>query len=320
MDPRAFVEPLGDGLYCIDTGFHRPRFDAAYLLVDHGRAAFIDTGTNFALPRLLAALTHVGLAPADVDWVIPTHVHLDHAGGAGALMRALPHARMAVHERGAPHMIDPGVLEAAATMIYGEEEMARSYGELVPVDEQRVVTTSEGFALEVGQRRIEFIDAPGHARHHHGVWDAASRRWFTGDNFGLSYDELTNANGRFVLPSTTPVQFEPEALKATVGRMLEREPAAMCLTHFGLVRDVPRLSRMLLEQIDEMAALGHAHRDAADRQPVLEAGLADLYRRRLVAHGFTGDVDAKIELLALDIQLNAEGLVAWLDRERRKRA
>ena len=112
MDASSFVEPLGDGVYTIDTGFHRPRFDAAYLLVDSGRAAFIDTGTNFAVPRLLAALAFVGLEPDDVDWVIPTHVHLDHAGGAGALMQRLPRAQMAVHPSGAAHMIDPAVLQA----------------------------------------------------------------------------------------------------------------------------------------------------------------------------------------------------------------
>src|SRR4030095_4290858 len=128
---RACVEPLGDELYAIDTGFERPSFDAAYLIVDSGRAAFVDTGTNHAVPRLLAALRALELTVDAVDWVIPTHVHLDHAGGAGLLMQSLPRARMLVHPRGERHMVDPGALYAGATAVYGEAEMVRSYG--VPV-------------------------------------------------------------------------------------------------------------------------------------------------------------------------------------------
>lgn len=316
---RDYVDALGDGIYVIDTGFQRPRFDAAYLLVDSGRAAFIDTGTNFALPRLLGALAHLALQPADVDWVIPTHVHLDHAGGAGALMRALPNARMAVHARGAPHMINPGVLHAGATAVYGADEMARSYGDLVPVDAARVVATHDGMVIELGRRQLAFIDSPGHAKHHHCIWDAQTRLWFTGDAFGMSFEELTLHGARFILPATPPVQFEPEPMKRSIGRLLEREPAGMCLTHFGLVRDVPRLARSLIAQVDDMAALGHQLRDHVDRLPDLEAGLSAIYREHLARHGFVIDIEEKLALLAFDIGLNAAGMNVWLDRETRRR-
>ncbi len=320
MDASSFVEPLGDGVYTIDTGFHRPRFDAAYLLVDSGRAAFIDTGTNFAVPRLLAALAFVGLEPDDVDWVIPTHVHLDHAGGAGALMQRLPRAQMAVHPSGAAHMIDPAVLQAASTAIYGAEEMARSYGELLPVDPGRIVRAGDAASIELGRRRLEFLDTPGHARHHFCVWDERSRCWFTGDTFGQSYAEIGGAERRFIVPSTTPAQFEPEPLKRSIKRLIEREPAGMCLTHFGRVGDVQRLGRDLLEQVDEMAALARECRDSADRQAALRAGLTDISERRLRQLGFGDDVESHLTLLSLDIRLNAEGLATWLDRERRRRA
>jgi glyoxylase-like metal-dependent hydrolase (beta-lactamase superfamily II) len=319
LNAREFVEPLGDGLFAIDTGFHRPRYDAAYLVVERGRAAFIDTGTNFAVPRLLAALAHVGLGPADVDWVIPTHVHLDHAGGAGQLMQLLPHARMAIHPLGAPHMIDPGALQAGSTAIYGEAEMARTYGALVPVDETRIVVAPDGATVELAGRVLECVDTPGHARHHFCVWDARSRNWFTGDTFGQSYDEICNARGRFVVPSSTPVQFEPESLKRSIGRLLERDPAGACLTHYGRVGDVQRLGRDLIEQVDEMAALGRACVNEPDRPARLRDGLTAMCRRRLQAHGFDDCVDAHLALMELDIVLNAEGLICWLDRERRKR-
>ena len=123
-----FIQDHGQGVYAIDTGFQRPRFDAAYLVISDGRGAFIDTGTDHAVPRLLAALDALGLPKSAVDFVIPTHVHLDHAGGAGVLMQALPAAMLVVHPRGARHMIDPSALYQGALAVYGQEEMDRSYG------------------------------------------------------------------------------------------------------------------------------------------------------------------------------------------------
>ena len=149
MPLPAFCEPLSDGLWAIDTGFHRDRFDAAYLVAEGGRAAFIDTGTAFAVPRLLAALDVLGLPRAAVDYVIATHVHLDHAGGVGPLMQALPGARLVVHPRGARHMIDPTALWQGALGVYGEAQMARAYGTLVPVDADRVHPTADGETLHL---------------------------------------------------------------------------------------------------------------------------------------------------------------------------
>ena len=131
MPSLPFVQTLAHGIHVIDTGFHRPMFDASYLMVENGRAAFIDTGTNHSVPRLLEALQSLGLAPEAVDFVIVTHVHLDHAGGAGLLMQQLPNARLVVHPLGAPHMIDPERLTNGARAVYGEAEVKRSYGSIV---------------------------------------------------------------------------------------------------------------------------------------------------------------------------------------------
>lgn len=311
----GFVEPLGHGIFAVDTGFQRDRFDAAYLLIDGGRAAFVDTGTNFAVPRLLQALAACGLQPQHVDYVIPTHVHLDHAGGVGLLMRHLPNARAVVHPRGARHMIDPTALYQGALAVYGAEEMARSYGELVGVDAARVMASTDGMTLTLGGRTLELIDTPGHAKHHHCLWDPLSRGWFTGDTFGISYREFDTAQGAWIMPTSTPVQFEPEALRRSVGRLVERAPACMYLTHYSRVTDVPRLATMVLGLLDEMVALGHAQRRAADRHEALKRGLLDLYERSTAAHGCAFTRGQLAELLAIDIELNAQGMAVWLDRE-----
>jgi len=310
----TFLQPLGQGIYAVDTGFHRDQFDAAYLMVHEGRGAFIDSGTNHAVPRLLASLDVLGLARDAVDLVIPTHVHLDHAGGCGLLMQALPNAQMWVHPRGARHMVDPSALWQGALAVYGQAEMERSYGALVPVPADRVHATHDGMTLSLAGRALYVADTPGHARHHHCLWDATSRGWFTGDTFGLSYRELDTAQGPYILPTSTPVQFDPPALRASIDRLLSHDPQCMYLTHYSRVTEVPRLAALLKGQLDQMVSLAEQLRESPDRHEALKRGLLDIYADRLQEHG-TALTRAQIaELLAIDLELNAQGIAVWLDR------
>jgi glyoxylase-like metal-dependent hydrolase (beta-lactamase superfamily II) len=308
------IENLGHGIHAIDTGMVRPFFDASHLVVENERAAFVDVGTAYSVPRLLAALEELGLSRDDVDYVIVTHVHLDHAGGAGQMMRELPRARLVVHPRGARHMIDPSKLWAGATAVYGEETMRRDYGVLLPVDAERVVEAPEGFRLELAGRPLLFLDTPGHARHHFCVWDEASRSMFTGDTFGLAYRELASPRGSLVIPTTTPVQFEPEALLASIDRLVGHAPRAMLLTHYSRVTDVERLGSDLQRRVGELAALGRAAEGKPERAAVLRAGVRELLLGWVRDHGSMLAPAQAEELLALDIRLNAQGIESWLDR------
>lgn len=304
------------GIHVIDTQFHRAHFDAAYLIVENGRAAFIDTGTNHSVPLLLAALRRAGVGIDAVDWVIPTHVHLDHAGGAGALMRELPNASLVVHPRGAPHMIDPTKLINAAIAVYGDEEVRRSYGDLVPVPAARIVEAIDGYRVELAGRSLLCLDTPGHALHHLCVWDDQSRSFFTGDTFGLSYRELDTANGAFMLPTTTPSQFDPDQLRGSILRLLEYSPQAVYLTHYGRITDIARCGADLIEQIGAMAQLTRTHAQATNRHERIKTDLATFYLDRARAHGVTLPSARVLELLAMDIELNAQGLGIWMDRAR----
>ena len=306
------------GITTIDTGFgDRPRFCAAYLIEHAGRAAFIDCGTNASVPRMLAALEERGLAPDAVDWLILTHVHLDHAGGAGTLVRELPNAQLVVHPRGAPHMIDPSRLVAGATAVYGEAEFARSYGTLLPVPVERVVEVPDGHVVDLAGRPLLCADTPGHARHHIAVWDTLSRSWFSGDVFGLAYPELATGQGRFIVPTTSPVQFDPGEMRASIRRLLAQEPAAVYLTHYGRVDEIERLGADLLEQVDAMVALARECDGSPARHARLVDALAVLYVERARRHG-VADAQAVVpRLLAVDIELNAQGLEVWLDRAKR---
>lgn len=313
MEASRYVAPPF-GIHTIDTGFFRPNFDAAYLIVEGGRAAFVDSGTSHSLPRHLAALEQAGIDPADVDWLILTHAHLDHAGGAGALLRELPNARLLAHPRCVPHMIDPRKLIAGATAVYGAEEIARSYGEIVPVPAERVVIAEDGFEIELAGRPLRCIDTPGHARHHLCVWDAVSRGWFTGDTFGISYREFDSPRGPFALPTTTPVQFDPDALHASIDRLLAADPQRVFLTHFGEVTDLARMAADLHVAIDGMVAQARELSGVDDRHRRLVDALTDTALQRLEQHECALPTAEARELLAMDIELNAQGLEVWLDR------
>jgi glyoxylase-like metal-dependent hydrolase (beta-lactamase superfamily II) len=312
---HEICESLGHGITVIDTGFVRPRFDASYLMVENGRAAFIDTGPNNAVPRLLAALQAQGLEPGDVDYVIPTHVHLDHAGGTGLLMQHVPNAKLLIHPRGARHMIDPSALMEGVRAVYGKDIADRDYGELVPVPEHRVVTTTDGMVIELAGRPLRFMDTPGHAKHHHSIWDEASRGWFTGDTFGIAYPELYTAHGPNMVPATAPVQFDPEALHATVARLLQAKPTAMYLTHFGAVTHPEKLAVQFLSQVDAMVSAARALANEPDRHEKLKRAFADIYLQELRRSGATQPESFLRDVLATDIELNAQGLGAWLSKQ-----
>ena len=305
------------GIHTIDTGFERPLFDASHLIIEGGRAAFVDTGVNDSVPRLLAALAEQGLTPAAVDWVILTHVHLDHAGGAGLLMQALPNARLVVHPRGARHMIDPSALVAGASGVYGAEAVARTYGMVQPVPAARVVEAPDGHVIDLAGRPLVCLDTPGHARHHLCLWDARSRAFFTGDTFGLSYRDFDTDRGAFVIASSTPVQFDPDGMRASIARMLAHDPQAMYLTHYSRVEDVPRLAQDLYAWLDVMVAIALAADGREDRHVRMRDALADEYVRRALAHGCDMTPQRVRELLAIDIELNAQGLGCWLDARKR---
>jgi glyoxylase-like metal-dependent hydrolase (beta-lactamase superfamily II) len=308
------VFDYGDGIHAIDSGYKRPGLAALYLIVEHGKAAFVDTGTPRSVDNAEAALRAVGLTVNDVAYVIPTHVHLDHAGGAGEMMRRFPNARLVIHPRGARHMIDPSKLIAGVTEVYGAEEVARSFGNVVPVPAGRVVEAPDGFTVSLAGRTLLFLDTPGHARHHFCVWDEKTGTLFTGDTFGISYREFDTANGEFVFPTTTPVQFDPPALHASIDLLMKLGPRAVCLTHFGRITGIARAAQQMHESIDALVAIAESVRDAPDRHQRLIASQRALLLSRLRTHGCTLSDNQIDSLLAMDYELNAQGLGVWLDR------
>lgn len=310
------------GVHTIDTHYlGQPEFAAAYLIVEQGRAAFIDNNTHAAVPKLLDTLAETGLGPEDVDYLIITHVHLDHAGGTSTLARHCPNATIIAHPRAAPHVIDPSKLVASASAVYGEAEFKRLYGTIEPVAAERVRTMDDEETLRFGSRSLRFLHTRGHANHHFCIADSASESIFTGDAFGLVYPRL-QAHGTFAFPSTSPTDFEPELARQAVQRLVDERPRCLYPTHFGGVTDIETAAGQLMRHLDFAERL----RDEAERSDRADEALTAYCRGRIRDY-FTGLLDGRgtlgasknaWALIELDIDLNAQGIAFAANKRRRK--
>lgn len=306
-----------DNTVTIDADYVQPDTAGFHMMIENGRAAFFDTGTSLSLPNAIAALKERGLSTEDVQYVIPTHVHLDHAGGAGAMMRAFPEARMIVHPRGARHMIDPARLWQGTIGVYGEERAEQLYGEVVPVPEHRVTVAEDNTEVDFQGRSLLFIDTPGHARHHFCVIDRERRVIFAGDMLGISYRVFDSDRGPFVFPSTTPVQFEPEAFHESLERIAGYDLEYAYLAHFGRIELSPGIFKALHQHIDRFVDIALQVEDEPNREAVLIDRLAKYLFNEVKAHG-SHIADDKIRMnLAMDVKLNAQGIDIWLNRRRK---
>ena len=305
---------LGAGVTAIDTEYVRPLLDASHLIVSDGRAAVVDTGANNAVPLLLDALAGQDLEPADVDYVFLTHIHLDHAGGAGLLMQSLPNARCVVHPRGAPHMIDPAKLIAGTEAVYGKERARAMYGDIQPIDADRVMVADDEQPFSLNGRELTTLHTEGHARHHYVFNDPASGGVFTGDSFGLSYRDFDTAGGPFIFPTTTPIDFDPAAAHASIDRIMGLKPRRVFLTHFSEVTDLERLADDMHRDLDAFVATAERHEAAEDRTSRIAADLFEHLAARLADHGYPGSRDELWSRLEMDVTLNSQGLDVWLKR------
>ena len=315
---KAQLTRYADGITAVDVEYVRRGLAAAHIIEQDGHAAFVDTGTTHSVPYLLAALEALAIERSAVDFIFLTHVHLDHAGGAGALLQALPNARAVLHPRGAPHLIDPTKLIAASIAVYGEAAYRQLYGELVPLPKERVLITADLERMSLAGRQFQFVHTPGHALHHQAIVDLDHSGIFTGDTFGMSYRELDTAKGAFILPTTPPSQFDPEQLQHSIDRLAAYNPRYLYLMHFGRVTDVPRLTALLKHQVYEFVRMALEHAGAADPSAAMEDAMRELWRDLVRAHGCNFTAARFEEILAKDIELNVQGLIAWL--ERRKKA
>ena len=310
MSSKVNVMNVVDGISVIDSEYYSKDFAAIYLLKQKNKVIIIETGTNYSVPHVKEALSQIGLSFSDVSYVIPTHVHLDHAGGAGLLMMQCQNAALVVHPRGARHLIDPSKLVAGAKAVYGENKFKEYYGEIFPIDANRVIQADDNFILDFDGRELRFIDTPGHARHHFCIWDKATKSMFTGDTFGISYRDLDHQDELYILPSTSPVQFDPEALIQSINRIMEFKPERVCLTHFSAIKPTKKATNKLIESIHFVSNLAIKYADKDDSESIIYKKMMDYFLEGLNEIGFQNNDYAK-DRLSLDVLINTQGLIYW---------
>ncbi|TGK20693.1 MBL fold metallo-hydrolase [Leptospira fluminis] len=305
----------------IDCGYIEEGLACAYLVREGDRAAFVENNTAHAVPRLLEALDRQGLKREAVDYIIITHVHLDHAGGTGELLRHCPNAKVIAHPKAAPHLIQPDRLIKSSIQVYGEEAFYKLYGKIVPVPEASVITMSDGEELSWGSRTLKFIHTRGHANHHFCIYDSLTEGIFSGDTFGIGYGIFRTGKEPLLYPSTTPTDFDPEEAVSSIDKILNTKAKKAYLTHFGVWPDMNAGAAQMKEGL---AVMNHI---------LISAGKTDLEGESLIGFCETrvlSYLEDRVRqcgisygnkermFLSFDAKINAQGIAFKVERARKK--
>ena len=244
------IRTLAAGLDYVDLNFlGTPEIIATAILHGPGGVALIDPGPSTTLASLRSSLKHRGIALTDIGQILLTHIHLDHAGATGTIVQENPAVEVMVHERGAPHMIDPAKLLASATRLYGEADMVRLWGEFLPVPGENIRVLAGGEAVSAGGRELEVAYTPGHASHHVSYFDRASRVAFVGDTAGI------RRQSPYVMPPTPPPDIDLEQWRESEARILAWNPDTLFLTHFGPFHGARVQFQQLRDNIDDWSRI-----------------------------------------------------------------
>lgn len=316
--------PAFNNIHIIDADYVKPNIAAIHLIEQNGKGALVDTGTNHSFANIQKYLASIDMSLDDIEYIILTHIHLDHAGGAGLLMKECKNAKLICHPRGARHMINPEKLIAGTIAVYGEEKFAQLYGDLFPIEQERVIETHDDMTLDFNGRTLRFLDTPGHALHHNCIIDEQSNSVFTGDTLGLAYPDLTYNDQPFLIPTSTPVHFDPQAMHESIDRVMSYQPQTLYLTHYGPIKPNTMMIAELHEQIDDLVMMAQAHiqdtptdklLNNSELEDQLAHAIRDYWVTRLSNKGTDMDEETIAKFLKMDAQLDAQGLLVWASRQ-----
>ena len=305
---RTVTFEVAQGITAIDTFMGgRDRYTAAYL-VSAAEPALIETGPGTSVEPVTQALDHLGIAPGTLAHIVLTHIHLDHAGGVGALAARFPHATVWVHERGARHLADPTRLIASATRVYGPARMASLFGPLEPVPADRLRVLVDGEILSLGDRALRAIDTPGHASHHLAIVDERTDVVFTGDALGIHVPNLP-----VLRPATPPPDFDLELAIRSIERIRAVAGSTLLFAHFGPISEVDRTCDLAIRRLREWTdAVRGAMRESADLDRIVEVLSREAARDVVTGAEAQLDLD-RLETLA-GIRMNAMGIARYLQK------
>jgi len=314
---KPSVTDLGYGISLIDLyDMEFEKRTGCYVFREE--RVLLETGPGPSIAHLLRGLEALNIAPDSVRYIIVTHIHLDHSGGAGLLVTHCPNAQVVVHPRGARHLVDPSRLAASAKKVFGEN-FNKFFDPILPVPEERILVKNEGDTLSIGENRtLRFLDSPGHALHHFSVYDPVSNGLFTGDTAGIRYTQLDEEGIPFFLPSTSPNQFDPDAMLASIERFASMNPERIYFGHYGVYTDIDEVFRQVRYWLDRFMAIGkdyvakHQIDAATMEQQTDELGrqLLDAVKSHLTSLGVQTNHPV-YEILTSDCKVDAMGILDY---------
>ncbi|MRX73787.1 MBL fold metallo-hydrolase [Bacillus lacus] len=317
----ATIHRVSESISIIDThDLGRKARTSAYLLHEE-KLTLIETSASPSLPHIQAGLEALGCSLSDLHYIIVTHIHLDHAGGAGLLLEKCPNATLIVHPKGARHLINPEKLIAGAKAVYGPE-FHRLFHPVVPVSEERIIVKHDQETLDLSPLcTLKFYDSPGHANHHFSLFETRSKGLFSGDSLGIFYQELLPQGKHFYLPSTSPNQFHPENMLKSAERMRLLSPSFICFSHFGVSREPEKVFSSLNEWLPVfLECTENTIKREGDKEPeklvhILGSTLLEKVNQELASQGVS-ITDDLYDILKLDLSVCAMGLLHYYSKRR----
>lgn len=299
----------------IDAYYSAPGHSAVYLVGDGGEYALIDCGTAFAGIYIMGAIANLGIDPAAVKYILPTHVHLDHAGGAGVLCESLPEAQVYVHPRGHQHLIDPTRLIKGSVVIYGEDMMEYAVGPTKPVPAERCHELADGQEIKVGNLTIVTQFTPGHAKHHCGFYETTNGNYYGGDVLGNSYEMMDVAKEHLMFLCSAPVDYDGAVWHDSLNKISTLKPKRSCLCHYGVL-DNPQQAiddmHRLIDKNDEQAMKLLSIKDDQERRAAVETMIWGLFWDEFDARKVPMRKEHARDWMTKDVHISTEGIDNWL--------
>lgn len=312
MEDKEPIE-IDKRIHLID-GFDlgKPERTGTYV-IDEDELTLVETGPSPSVKYIKNGLNALGFSLDQVKYVIVTHIHLDHAGGAGLLLRECPNATVVVHPRGSRHLADPKALAAGARAVYGDS-FSELFDPIVPVSEDRLLVKADGETLKIGSNcTLEFLDTPGHAKHHFSIFDPVSNGIFTGDTVGIRYEQLTNRGIDFFLPSTSPNHFDPEAMLESIHRVRNLNVNRIYFGHFGVTERVEEALSQVSEWLDIFMQISEEVMAEGNGYDVLAERLFNRVKDYLNGLGVPTD-HGVFALINLDMQVSSLGIIDYYQK------
>lgn len=313
MEERKPMD-LGNRIHLIDGNDLGMDGRTGTYVIQEEQLTIVETSASPSVPYILKGFQELGLDPKNVKYIIVTHIHLDHAGGAGLLLQHCPQAKVVVHPKGARHLADPERLIMGARAVYGDQ-FDKLFHPILPVPEDRILVKDDQETLAIGPNcELRFLDTPGHANHHFSIYDPVSNGIFTGDTLGVYYHQLRDQEITFCLPSTSPNQFNPQAMLQSLERIQKMQVGRIYFGHYGMSTEVETVYQQIKEWLpcfidtaEKVVREGGDHTEVSSR-------LMQQIRHHLAEKNVSSGHSA-YNMMQLDIDVCSMGLVDYITRQ-----